>query len=122
MLDLEVLQQEIANCQVEFDRLSIDPQAMIIEAADVESEVALVAAIGSTGRGVGAATARRVMGRTKGAVNVPVRLARDVDELAPYVRPAIDILGEAYAARRRILPRRDAGHRPAACTTGRTPM
>lgn len=103
VLNLDVLQKEIADCQVEVDRLSIDPQAMIIEAADIEAEKVLVANIGSTGSGVGSATARRVMGRTPTATEAPVRLARDIPELTPYLRPAIDVLGEAYAARRRIL-------------------
>lgn len=103
VIDLGVLQHEIAECKVEVDRLSIDPQVMIIEAADVLAEDALVAGIGSTGTGVGAATARRIMGRTPSAVDTPVRLARDVHELAPYVRPAIEVLTNAYAAGNSIL-------------------
>lgn len=104
VLNLDVLQKEIADCKVEVDRLFIDPQAMIIEAEDIKAEAALVSEIGSTGSGVGAATARRVMGRTPHSVDVPVRLARDVPELTPYVRArAIDVLTEAYATDHRIL-------------------
>jgi adenylosuccinate synthase len=103
VLNLTVLQQEIADCGVEVDRLSIDPQAMVIEAADISAELAHVADIGSTGSGVGAATARRIMGRTNAGVDVPVRLARDVHDLTPYIRPAFDVLSEAFAARRSIL-------------------
>ena len=43
------------------------------------------------------------MGRTPGAVETPVRLAGTVPELGPYLRPAIDVLGDAYASRQRIL-------------------
>lgn len=103
VLDLRVLLDEIADCRVEVDRLFIDPQAMIIEQADIDAEGALVADIGSTGSGVGAATARRVMGRTPAGVEPHVRLARDIREIAPYLRPAIDVLGEAYAAGHKIL-------------------
>jgi len=56
-------------------------QAMIIEDEDVERERRLVEKIASTGRGGGAAAARRIMGRKPGAV----RLARDIPELKPYV-------------------------------------
>lgn len=103
VINLDVLLEEIADCRVEVDRLFIDPQAMIIEQADIDAEAPLVAEIGSTGTGVGAATARRVMGRTPGAVETPVRLAGAVPELAPYLRPAIDVLGDAYASRQKIL-------------------
>lgn len=103
VINLGVLQNEIADCRVEVDRLFIDPQVMVIDQADVDAEGALIADIGSTGSGVGAATARRVMGRTPAAVTVPVRLARDVGELAPYLRPAIDVLGDAYSVGHRIL-------------------
>lgn len=104
VLNLDVLQKEIADCNVEVDRLFIDPQAMIIEPEDIKAEAALVADIGSTGSGVGSATARRIMGRTQDAVDVPVRLAREVPELKPYVRAsAIDVLSQAYADNDRIL-------------------
>lgn len=102
-LDLDVLLGEIADCSVESDRLSIDPQAMIIEAADLEAEQALVAGIGSTGKGGGAAAARRILGRTPDRVEVPVRLARDVSELTPYVRPAREVLDEVYRNGQRVL-------------------
>jgi adenylosuccinate synthase len=103
VLDLDVLLQEIADCGLEVGRLAIDPQAMIIEPADVELEAALVAKIGSTGKGVGAATARRIMGRTADLVSVPVRLAGEIDDLQPYIRPAMDVLAEAYAQSDRVL-------------------
>ena len=57
------LQREIAECRIEQSRLTIDPQAMIISEADRRRERRLQESIGSTGRGVGFATARRIIGR-----------------------------------------------------------
>jgi adenylosuccinate synthase len=101
VLDVSVLLTEIADCQVEAGRLWIDPQAMIIEQHDVRAETVLAADIGSTGRGGGAAAARRIMGRSDKAVDTPVHLARDVPELRPFIRPATEVL--AYAAHQAIL-------------------
>jgi adenylosuccinate synthase len=98
---VDVLLSEIADCGVEVERLSIDPQAMIIEDRDLESEKALVGDIGSTGRGGGAAAARRIMGR--GSKQHGVRLARDVQELAPYVRQSSEVLEAAFRAGQLIM-------------------
>ena len=100
-LDTFLLLKEIGECRVEPDRLFIDPQAMIIEAGDIESEKGLVAGIGSTGKGGGAAAARRITGRHD--ADPPVRLAKDVPELGPYIRPAAEVLDEAYRGGHRIL-------------------
>lgn len=103
VLDLKVLFKEIADCQVEAGRLWIDPQAMIIEQADIELEGALKDDIGSTGRGGGAAAARRIMGRSAKLVDTPVRLASEIKELAPYIRAAGDVLADAYSNGSKIL-------------------
>lgn len=100
-LDTALLLEEISDCDIEPGRLYIDPQAMIIEAADKEAEQGLVSAIGSTGKGGGAAAARRITGRHGG--DPPVRLARDAPELAPFIRPAADVFDEAYRSGHRIL-------------------
>lgn len=100
-LDIPQLLKEVAECGVEAGRLFIDPQAMIIEEADVAAEQALVTGIGSTGKGGGAAASRRIMGRHH--ADPPVRLARDMQELAAYIRPAADVLGEAYRMKQRIM-------------------
>ena len=100
-LDTALLLEEISDCGIEPGHLYIDPQAMIIEAADKEAEQGLVSAIGSTGKGGGAAAARRIKGRHGG--DPPVRLARDTPELSSFIRPAAEVLDEAYRSGRRIL-------------------
>lgn len=97
------LMEEIAECFVTAERLTIDPQAMIIEDRDIAEEIGqtgVVNAIASTGQGVGAAAARRILGRNG---KLAVRLARDVPELKPYIRPALGVLEQAYSSGQRIL-------------------
>lgn len=89
---------EARECGVTPERLSVDPQAMVIEASDCEAEAGLVRLIGSTGQGVGSATSRRIMDRGK-----RIRLAKDVDELRPFVRETRLELEFAYAHRQRIF-------------------
>src|SRR3989441_6747851 len=99
VIDLKGLQKEIAECEVDAERLSIDPKAIIISEQDKIDETGLVASIGSTGQGVGAATARRIMNRT-----VPgPQLARDVPDLKPYLRDAVHVLDDALRRNERIL-------------------
>lgn len=93
----EELLEEISRCDVSSERLSIDPQVMVIEDADKEREAEIAQRIASTASGTGAATARRVLR------DADVRLARDVPELAPYIRKTEDILERAYASRQRIM-------------------
>lgn len=89
---------EIARCDINDERLSIDPNVMIIEDTDKETEKKdLVGRIGSTGSGTGSATARRIM---RGE---DVRLASDAPELAPYIRPTYEILERAYASGKKIM-------------------
>ncbi|WP_434172762.1 adenylosuccinate synthetase [Clavibacter michiganensis] len=98
---LDVLLKEIEECSVEAHRLSIDPNVMIIEEADIQAEVSLTAAIGSTGKGGGAAAARRITGRNTGAV--PVRLAKEVKEIAAYVRDTGQELEKAFRRGERVM-------------------
>jgi adenylosuccinate synthase len=92
------LLDEIAECGIEAERLSIDPRAMVISDQDRDDEAkGLVGEIASTGQGVGYATARRIR-RGK-----DVTLARDVTELRPYLRDAGEGLSAAYARGDRIL-------------------
>jgi len=106
VIDLEVILREINECKITSDRLYIDPQAMIIDADDKDSEAELARTMGSTARGVGAATSRKIMGRTPGAV----KLARDIVQLREYVGvgpryrgKTVDRLQEAYSQGNKIL-------------------
>lgn len=94
---LDELLLEISDSEVEADRLSIDPQVMIIEPEDKEAEKELRERIGSTASGTGSAGARRLL-RAR-----DVRLARDVLELKPYCRPGTEVLERAYRNRQRIF-------------------
>jgi adenylosuccinate synthase len=101
VLDFSKLLTEISECKVSKDRLSIDPQAMIIDAVDRDYEQrTLVKSIGSTGQGVGAATARKIM---RGADGSSVRLAKDVRELGPFIRETQFELETAYREERKIF-------------------
>lgn len=96
----ESLLDEIVEFKVSVDRLSIDPQAMVIEEEDILEEHGLVESIGSTGQGVGAATARKIL-RTE--ANPAVRLAKDVERLSPFVRKTARLLDEMFAAGKRVM-------------------
>ena len=98
VLNAEVLFEEIAECKVDSQRLSIDPQAMIIAPQDIRKERRLVASIGSTGQGVGYATGRRITGRGS-----RLRLARDVKELRPFIKETWEILEKAYRSGKKVL-------------------
>ena len=105
-INVDDLLKEIEDCGVSPDRLYIDPQVMVIEKADIESEGGLVRTIASTGRGGGAAAARRITGRGR----ADTRLARDVPELREYVGTAPHFRGStqrrlelAYRGGRSVL-------------------
>jgi adenylosuccinate synthase len=97
VINVGTIMREIGECRVSKDRLFIDPQAMIIEPADIKAEQELRARLGSTAQGVGMATARRIK-RQKN-----VRLARDIRELKPFLRPGRQVLEESFRAGERIL-------------------
>lgn len=99
VLRVPKLLKEISDHGIEADRLSIDPQAMIIEDGDIEREAELAKEIASTQQGVGSASANKIMGRA----GLQIRLARDVPELKPYLRDAQEILEDAYLKRRRVM-------------------
>lgn len=97
VLYLPELLKEIAESDVDFRRLTIDPQAMIIDDDDKAAEAELRRRISSTASGAGQATARRVLRGEE------VRLAGQVPELEPYCRPAVELLEQAYAAGWKIM-------------------
>ena len=96
------LLQEISAHRVDAEKLSIDPLAMIIEDEDIEQEKTLLDTISSTAQGVGAASARKIMGRG-GKISPRVRLAREIPELKPFVRESQSILERAFVRGERIL-------------------
>lgn len=98
VISLSGLLKEVSECNVGPERLSIDPQVMVIAPEDIEAEKDLVKRIGSTGQGVGAATARRIMGRDGSA-----KLARDYPELRPFIRETRRVLEDAYLTGSKIL-------------------
>jgi adenylosuccinate synthase len=86
------------------NRLSIDPQAVIIEDQDVAYERTTLDVIGSTKQGVGAATARKLLGRDgREHLGSKVRLASNAAELTGFFRPVGIELERAYADGRRIM-------------------
>jgi adenylosuccinate synthase len=103
-LSVKQVLKEITELELTPDRLSIDPQAIIIEDTDIIQEEGSLEIIGSTKKGVGAATARKIMGRDGGEYwGSKVRLARDIPEIKPFVRSTKQELEKAYAARWKIL-------------------
>lgn len=99
VIDVQGLLKEIAECGVGVERLRIDRKATVILPQDKDAETRLKASIGSTGLGVGAATARRILDR-----NVPgFLLAQDVPDLKPFLCDAVDVLEDAFARNQRIL-------------------
>jgi adenylosuccinate synthase len=95
------LLQEISDCGVGTQRLSIDPQAMIINDKDIAfEEQTLAGSIGSTAQGVGAATARKVL---RGAWGARVQLAKDIKELRPYLHETRGLLETAFSNGQRVF-------------------
>ena len=98
VLDVDKLLAEIAQCNVDVGRLRIDGSATIISEKDKEAERGLVAGIGSTGQGGGAALSRRILGRNSNDTN----LARDIVELRPFIGSALEVIRETLARNGRI--------------------
>lgn len=103
-LSLGKVLEEIERIGVLPSRLSIDPQAIVIDPNDVAIEEGSLEVIGSTKKGVGVATARKILNRgNEPVLGVPVRLARDEPKLAAFVRPTWIELETAYAAKERVM-------------------
>jgi adenylosuccinate synthase len=92
------LMKEISDCDLTPVRLAIDPNAMIISEDDKRKEATgLVGTIGSTGQGVGQATARKVLR------GLDTDLAKDHFDLRQFIKPTQEVLEQAYSNNRRIL-------------------
>ncbi len=97
------LLDEIAIHRVDKGRLVIDEQAMIITDEDLERERELFANISSTAQGVGLASARKLTGRSEYKSGDARFLARDCEDLKPFIGSARKVLADAFVERRRIL-------------------
>lgn len=100
VINEEVLLKEISDHKIDVERLSIDPNALIILPEDIEYEKKHLSSISSTAQGVGHATARRILGRQDGS---KVLFAKDIKSLRGYVRPTFDVLETAYNRGSKIL-------------------
>jgi adenylosuccinate synthase len=98
VINPELLMKEVRECKVDDQRLSIDPQTMIITEKDCKSEAGLQKRISSTGQGVGNATARRILDRGN-----RIRLAKDVRALLPFIRDTWELLEQTYNRGGRVL-------------------
>ncbi len=97
------LLKEIAEHQVTDDRLSIDPQAMIISDDDITEEERQFGNISSTAQGVGIASAKKMTGRSEYKDGKSKHLAKDVSELRPFIREAHEIIANAFVDGKRIM-------------------
>ncbi len=98
VIRVDKLLKEIAECEVDVERLSIDRNVMVISDEDIAAESELVKNIGSTGQGVGAATARRILKRNKDTL-----LARHIPELKPYLGNAFEVIEDTISKSQKIL-------------------
>lgn len=92
VIDIDILDKEIREHDISAERLFIDPQAMLISNEDKVNEAGLKDDIASTASGAGWAAARRIMYRGKDEV----KLARDHEQLKPFLRPSLDVFDDAY--------------------------
>ena len=100
----EQMLKEIAQCELTKERLVIDEQAMIIEPSDRDIEAKLLGGIASTKQGVGAATARKIIGRgCQPPFGDPVRLAHQHPDFKEFVKPVARELEDAYVCGKRIM-------------------
>jgi adenylosuccinate synthase len=102
VMHVPTLLEEIANAKIGVDRLMIDCQAMTISEEDRRRESGkggIKGLIGSTGQGVGQATARRINRRGKPGV----KLARDIPQLKPYLCDSCDVLQRLFREGKRAF-------------------
>lgn len=101
VISLPTLLREIGELAIPYDKLIIDPQAMMIDQSDIEwEEKHLKAAIGSTAQGIGAATARKILYRKP---DTEVRLAKNIPELKHYIKDSIEFFANCYSSGKKIM-------------------
>tara|TARA_R110001606_G_scaffold344742_1_gene493503 strand:- start:3577 stop:5208 length:1632 start_codon:yes stop_codon:yes gene_type:complete len=97
------LLEEIAEHKVDAERLTIDHRAMIITDQDRKEEAEQFKSISSTAQGVGIASARKLTGRSDYKEGRVAFLARDCEDLKPYIGSAREVLADAMVTGQRIL-------------------
>ncbi len=97
------LLEEIAEHKIDAKRLRIDERAMIITDEDRKEEEKRFGSISSTAQGVGIASARKMTGRSDYKDGNAAFLARDCEDLKPYLGSARQVLADAMVAGQRIL-------------------
>jgi len=98
-IDLDILLKEIAETNLDKDRLLIDPNAVIItdELKARETQSGLMDRIGSTGSGTGAAVAARINREPS------LCFAKDIPELKPFIANVSKRLRSSLNSRERII-------------------
>jgi adenylosuccinate synthase len=98
-LDIDVLRAEIQQLAISADRLTIDPNAVVIDAQarELEQGQELLGRVASTMTGTGGAVARKVL-RAR-----DLTLARDVPDLAPYLGDVSEQLWHGLVAGRQVI-------------------
>lgn len=98
-INLDILLEEIKLSGILPESLLIDPYAALIESVDLEAERTnnLMAAIGSTGSGIGSAVSRRVNRHSD------FRFAKDEPVLKNYVSPTTPFLRNILDTGGRVL-------------------
>ena len=101
---LPQLLKEIMDRSLTGDRLTIDPQAMVIDDWDRRAEGDGLTSIATTRQGVGAASARKIVNRGDPPMLGPaVTLARDVPQLKEYLGDVRERLDDLYRSGKRVL-------------------
>lgn len=90
--------EEIRRAEIDPKRIIVDRNAMIISDSHVQMEERLVKSIGSTGQGVGAATAAKIMGRDGSALT-----AVKSELFGDFVGDVLEELENAYARGQQVL-------------------
>ena len=102
VINPEKLLEEIADNQISRERLTIDSQAMIISEQDIKKEECFDN-IGSTKQGVGMASARKITGRSDYKSGKAKFLAKDCEDLKPFIGNAKKVVSDAIVSGQRIL-------------------
>ncbi len=103
VINVDTLLKEVSKYKIldEFsERLIIDENAVVISNADIEMEQEIKKTIGSTGQGVGAATANNIILRLFGSDK---HKAKNNEKLKPFIGSTFDELEKMYSANKKVL-------------------